>query len=334
MIGAMCFSSMEDESLRKTAKLHPDAEVRAAAMNELLRRQRENFNETKINPFPKVRFTRALEESFLGSTDPAHAETAALFGELRRLQRQALETGLFAQRARLVKAERALAAKETRKALDEKRIAAGKVEWHLRQLAALERRDIRESDRRIYPMWYTLVLARVDGRLSWMPMRYHCRQAGKPASIDKQYDGLYNARRDSLDGYWKNLWGRRHGVLVSCAFFENVALEDFEHRALAPGEKSRNVVLEFKPDTARPMQFACLWDKWQKPGEPDLYSFAVITDEPPPEVKATGHDRCPIPLKPENVAAWLTPEGRSKEELQALLDDRERPYYEHQRLAA
>ena len=55
------------------------------------------------------------------------------------------------------------------------------------------------------------------------------------------------------------------------------------------------------------MFVACLWDHWQKAGASDLYSFAAITDDPPPEVAATGHNRCIIPLKPQNLSAWLTP---------------------------
>ena len=324
----MCYSAMENAELRWLSRHGADADVRMDAVNELLRRS--TFpNDHKI----RIRFTRSLEVAFEKSTDPAHAETAALFAQLRANRRTELEAGLFQQRTRLVKAERALALKETRKAQEDRRIASGKVEWHRKQLADLDRKEIRESDRRIYPMWYTLVLANVDGRRTVMPMRYHCRQNGKPASIDKQYDGLYNARRDSLDGYWKNLWGRRHAIMEASAFFENVALEDFERRPLAPGEKSQNLVLEFKPQAAEPMLFACLWDRWQSPGEPDLYSFAIITDEPPPEVAATGHDRCPIPIRPENVDAWLTPEGRTKEELQGILDDRVRHYYEHRKAA-
>jgi putative SOS response-associated peptidase YedK len=223
--------------------------------------------------------------------------------------------------------------RETKKALEEKRIAGNKVEWHMAQLASLDRRDLRPTDSRIYPFWYTPVIAVVDGERVIMPMRYHCRPNGKPAWYDKKYDGLYNARRDSLEGFWKNLWGKRHAIMVTWAFYENVALEDFEHRALMPGEESKNLVLEFKPQSPEPMLFACLWDCWQSPGQPDLYSFAAITDDPPAEVKATGHDRCPIPIKPENLDAWLTPEGRSKEELQAILDDRVRHYYEHRKAA-
>lgn len=324
----MCYSAMEDEALRWVSRHGENAEIRREAMRELLRRQAFP-NDSKV----RIRFTRSLEAWFERSSDPRDAEIAALFAQQRAGRRRALESGLFAQRARLVKAGRSLAVRETKKALEEQRIATAKVDWHLRQLADLDRTDIRESDRRIYPMWYTLVLAYVDGRRSAMPMRYHCRQNGKPAGIDKQYDGLYNARRDNLEGYWKNLWGRRHAVMVTSAFYENVALETYEHRALKPGEKSQNLVLEFKPQAAEPMLLACLWDHWQKPGEPDLYSFAAITDEPPPEVAATGHDRCPIPLKPEHLDAWLTPEGRSKEELQAILDDRVRHHYEHRKAA-
>ena len=68
-------------------------------------------------------------------------------------------------------------------------------------------------------------------------------------------------------------------------------------------------------------------------GEPDLLSFAAITDDPPPEIAAAGHDRCIIPIKAENVAAWLNPDPKYLTAQYAILDDRERPYYEH-RLAA
>ena len=77
---------------------------------------------------------------------------------------------------------------------------------------------------------------------------------------------------------------------------------------------------------------ACLWSRWKGPGE-ELLSFALITDEPPPEVAAAGHDRCIIPIRPENLDAWLDPDPARLKMLHEILDDRERPYYEH-RLAA
>lgn len=60
----------------------------------------------------------------------------------------------------------------------------------------------------------------------------------------------------------------------------------------------------------------------------------AITDEPPGEIRAAGHDRCIINLRPENIVAWLTPVGRSDDELQAMLSDRRTPYYEHEVMAA
>jgi putative SOS response-associated peptidase YedK len=83
------------------------------------------------------------------------------------------------------------------------------------------------------------------------------------------------------------------------------------------------------------MLLACLWSHWtDRAGkEPDLLSFALITDDPPPEVLAAGHDRCPIPIKEENIDAWLNPDPLNLAAQYSILLDRERPYYEH-RMAA
>lgn len=53
----------------------------------------------------------------------------------------------------------------------------------------------------------------------------------------------------------------------------------------------------------------------------------------PREVADAGHDRCIVQLRHENVETWLTPQGRSKTQLEKLLEDKERPYYER-RMAA
>jgi putative SOS response-associated peptidase YedK len=107
-----------------------------------------------------------------------------------------------------------------------------------------------------------------------------------------------------------------------------------EHRNLAPGEKEENVVLQFRPRPEHDMLVACLWSDWKGRGnEADLLSFAAITDEPPTEVAAAGHDRCIIPIKPENLDTWLSPNPGNLAGLHSILDDRDRPYYEH-RLAA
>ncbi len=162
---------------------------------------------------------------------------------------------------------------------------------------------------------------------------YQCRPAGKPASYDVRFQGTYNARRDSLGGFWKDLFGYSHGVAIVSAFFENVSQHSMEHRELAAGEQEKNVILEFRPEPAQDMLVACLWSKWEASGQPSLMSFAAITDDPPSEVAAAGHDRFIIPIKPENIDAWLKPDPENLAAQYAILADRDRPYYEH-RIAA
>jgi hypothetical protein len=53
-------------------------------------------------------------------------------------------------------------------------------------------------------------------------MRYQLRPAGKPAFYDEKYPGTYNARRDNLEGFWREQFGYTHGVLIADAFYENV----------------------------------------------------------------------------------------------------------------
>jgi putative SOS response-associated peptidase YedK len=116
-------------------------------------------------------------------------------------------------------------------------------------------------------------------------------------------------------------------------FYENVSKAKMEGTLSETHKRDENVVLEFRPSNGQLMLVACLWSRCSAPGEPDLLSFAAITDEPPPEVAAAGHDRCIIPIRPENIDAWLNPDASDLAASYAILDDKERPYYEH-RLAA
>jgi putative SOS response-associated peptidase YedK len=86
------------------------------------------------------------------------------------------------------------------------------------------------------------------------------------------------------------------------------------------------VVVEFRPEPTQNMRIACLWSHWKSPGEPDRLSFAAITDDPPPEIAAAGHDRCIIPIKPANIGAWLNPDAGNLAAMQALLEDPDCPY--------
>jgi len=239
---------------------------------------------------------------------------------------------MFAQAKRLADAERKLATKPTKAAAESQRIATTKIERAKSRLSDLGRTEFKPRDARIFPGVWAHVMVVEDGERVLKPMRYQCRPCGKPAAYDRKYPGTYNARRDNLEGFWRGQFGATHGIAIVTAFYENVARHAAEGRELAEGEAEENVVLEFRPNPVHDMLVACLWSKWSAPGEPDLYSFAAITDEPPPEVAAAGHDRCIVPIKPENIDDWLEPRSRL-EVMHAILDDRDRPYYEH-RMAA
>ena len=316
----MCYSAMVSQDL-KSLERRLRASVDLAAFEGLFKRR---------NADDSIKIAKALEANFDEPATPVERRIRGHIVEYRERMAKRWEGELFKQKQRLATAEQALKVKQTKKALEDRRIAGNKIDGYLKRLAALKRTDLNEADSRIFPFWYAPVLVIEGGQPVIRPMRYHCRPSGKPASYDRRYPGLYNARRDKLEGFWKGLFGHRHAVLVVRSFFENVARHDFEKRPLREGEQEENLVLHFDPTPATEMLVACLWDRWEGKGEADLESFAAITDDPPPEVAATGHNRCIIPLKQSNLRAWLDPGSRDQGALYQLLDDRERPYYAHE----
>lgn len=319
----MCYSAQVEQSLKTLGRSHK-ARVAIEPFERLFEQRLEDDS---------IKIPKGLEANFYAPETAGERRIHDLIRVYQARRTKELEEGLFKQRKRLADAERALAQKETKAAAESSRIAKDKLIWHLEKLANLKRTTPQPEDSRIFPFHYAPVVISEGGDNVILPMRYHCRPVGKPAFYDRKYDGLYNARRDNLEGFWKGQFGVDHAIVVMTSFYENVARHDAEHRALAPGEKPENLVLHFVPRPATPMNVACLWSHWQEPGKRDLYSFAAITDDPPSEVAAAGHDRCVVPLKVENVSAWLHPQRQEKKTLYALLDDRERPYYEH-RVAA
>jgi putative SOS response-associated peptidase YedK len=265
----------------------------------------------------KLKVPKALDAAF---ADTSEGGIAAAIAAWQADQVAALQQEAFKQRARLVRAERDLASKVTKKAQEDQRIAGDKIEAAVRRLDDLKRSELLPRDSRIFPGMYAPVMVSEGGRRVLRPMRYQCRVEGKPAAYDRKYPGTYNARRDSLEGFWKGLFGVRHAVMVADVFYENVE-----------GADGKNQVIEFTPRTGEPMLVACLWSPWSGDGE-ELLSFAAITDEPEPEVAAAGHDRTIINIKPEHLDVWLNP-GGDVQAMYRIFDDKRHPFYEH-RLAA
>jgi putative SOS response-associated peptidase YedK len=319
----MCYSAQIRADYRKYLR-HWGADIGIRDFVRLYWERRTNA---------RIKIPKALDAAFSEPTTDDEREINKLIDAFNTEQAAKLEQELFKQRKRLADAKRTLQTKTTKAATESKRIATDKVEWCLGKLNDLRRTNLIDEDSRIFPGWYAPVIVIEDGRRVVKPMRYQCRIAGAAPLTDVKFPGTYNARRDNLEGYWRKQFGFTHGIMIANAFYENVSRHKMEGRELAPGEKEQNVILEFRPNTAQDMLVACLWSRWQGSGEPDLLSFAAITDDPPPEIAAAGHDRCIIPIKPENIDTWLNPDAKNLAAQYAILANRERPYYEH-RLAA
>lgn len=278
---------------------------------------------------PPTKIPKGMDLPFLNATEGIEGEIAELIRAYNAGIVAAAEPELFKQRKRLADNERKLALKPTKTASEEVRKAKKAADQQLRWIADAKRTEPEpERDDRIFPNWYVPVLIVENGERVVKPMRYHCRPCGMPASSDwtkdRKVSGKYNARRDNLERFWRGLFGHSHGLILADTFYEMVGPENGPKREI-----------QFTPRTGETMYVACLWSHWTDPtdAEPDLLSVAAVTDDPEPEVAAAGHDRTIINLKPEHVDAWLNPDPRDLGALQAILDDKRHPFYEH-RLAA
>jgi putative SOS response-associated peptidase YedK len=283
---------------------------------------------------PGITISRGFEANFEAPQNEMEQRIKAAIDEHRARTATKLEAALFTQKTRLNNAERSLQEKETKKAREDVRIATSKIEAVGNKLSDLHRSEVKADDNRIFPSVYAGVIIQDGTERLLTPMRYFCRPAGNPSFYDKKFPGLYNARRDNLEKFWSEQFGHDHALMVVEGFYENVKRHVMEHRELRAGESEENVVLQFTPSPPQMMFIACLWSHWTDSKEPSVRGFAAITDEPPADVAAAGHDRCIINLKPEHIPVWLAPQGRLRQELQAVLSDREIPVIRHEALKA
>lgn len=271
-----------------------------------------------------TKIPKGVDLNFLRPATELERKIQDLIGQWNGRKLEESEAELAKQTERLQVAEEKLAKKATKTALNEQRVATNKIKQMVRWIADAKRtRHEPAKDDRIFPLWYAPVVLIEDGKPVVRPMRYLCRPQGMDSSTDYtrtgQVSGKYNARRDNLTKFWRRQFGHSHCLMLAETFYEQV-----------DDGRGGSKEIHFQPRTGETMFIACLYSHWTDPKgqEPDLWSFAAITDDPEPEVAAQGHDRTIINIKPEHAQAWLTPKGRSDDELFAIFDDKRHPYYE------
>jgi putative SOS response-associated peptidase YedK len=192
------------------------------------------------------------------------------------------------------------------------------------------------------------------------------RYGAYPPSVigDPQRYTSYNARRDNLGSrFWSNAFMHQHGFLVLSGFFEWVEVKDLlsagvvtlkqvttefarqaamrREKILASGKKykptptelkpaeQRKIIIQFQPEDAQDLLVPVIYSASPEPGQ-FHEGFAIVTDEPPPEIRAAGHDRCPIILNSEGLQAWLDHRGKSAKDLDRILSEQQRITFKHQ----
>lgn len=176
------------------------------------------------------------------------------------------------------------------------------------------------EDNRIFPGYFTWVMVEENGKRVLKRMRYRIRPAGSRSEIPTKFN-VFNARLDSLGirETWKKVFMQKHGLLPFHRFYEWVEFQ---------GQKR---LISFSPKDREIMWAPCLFDYWENTETGfGFYSFAILTDDPPPEVQEMGHDRCPIFLQERHISTWLSPRVKTKDQILSILRDKEEVYFSNQ----
>lgn len=170
------------------------------------------------------------------------------------------------------------------------------------------------DDGKVFPNYFTNVIVEEKDQRIITPMRYRVRPHGSKEEVPMKFN-VYNARLDSLEHAktWQPLFMHNHGIVPFVKFYEWV-----------PGPDGKPKLITFSPEGREIMWAPCLWDEWiSKDGSVHFKSFAIITDDPPPEVREMGHDRCPIFLKDDYISEWVNPKKSNRNEIYEILTQKE-----------
>ena len=275
-----------------------------------------------------IRLSNTIENSFLDGNQSIHERIRRSIREWKAIEAKKIELDLNFQNLRLENAIRRLEKRLTVTAQKERDTADRQIRRLLMRRDGLTKEPTPIVQGRIFPFDYTPVLIEREGMRILTPMRYHLRPPDMREDFDRKYPGCYNARKDQLTGFWQREFGKKHAALLISSFYENVRLHVYEKRELRPEENEQNQIISFQAKDHESMLISCLYDIWgQKQNQ--VQSFAIITDDPPPEVTETGHDRCPIFIQTNHLNSWLNPAGKTGEALLQLLTDKENTSYIH-----
>lgn len=127
------------------------------------------------------------------------------------------------------------------------------------------------------------------------------------AKTRKDSRKLFNVRSETARGKFGPYFSRKRCIIPAAGFYE----------WKKPDQGTRKIK-HIIHDTARPLfSFAGLWSRWSGDDDALIETCTILTTAATEKVQPV-HHRMPVILRPEQVDAWLDPEG-DLDELQALL---------------
>ena len=180
-----------------------------------------------------------------------------------------------------------------------------------------------KQEDRIYAKDWGPVITKVRGKTEIRPMRYQLlphfciepryTRLNKETGREVEISSTYNARIDSLTKAraWRKPFMRYHGIVPMRSFYEWVQID------------GKATQIEFEDSNSDKLNVACIYDNWYSADKATvIQSFAILTTTPPPEVSNTGHDRCPVILRPQDLEIWLQPDTVSEAAIWELLNQK------------
>lgn len=318
----MCYSTMVERDIRKLERQY-GAKIDYDSFLQTYQMRSQNHD---------LKIPNGLDDFF-------HSVETPVSKEIRSLQREHEKYLAEERRLEIATTEKEIKELETKIGKKPTKTAQHKLGVKQRKLNSLLKKEATsgiaklsngtEGTYRIYPFDLVPVVQLEKGKRIVRPMRYRILPKSG-VEIPSKYN-LFNARRDSIfhetkpgerDKIWKSMIGETHAVFPFVRFYEWVE-----------GKNGKSVEIFFTAKGFDSMWSAALFEETKTPFGL-VRSFAMVTDDPPPEVRAAGHDRCPVFLQNEAVDLWLEPKGKSLNQLDALLDQKQETYFNHEVAAA
>ena len=221
-------------------------------------------------------------------------------------------------------------------------------------------------DNRIFPKYIAPIIRYKAKKRIIEPMYYSAYPPSYMSDTQAKQLTTFNARRESLSKrFWSEAIGVNHGLIVLKGFYEWVAvknlvkagvasiddvIEEFQRQSDQRKKKwmqsgknieeykpskteltnpmFRQIIIEFKVKSNHDLLVPVIFTSNHENSN-DLNGFAIITDNPNPEIAATGHDRMPINLVFNNAEEWLQAAGCKLHEIYRLFDEQKPEYYYH-----